>query len=114
MLDLDCVEQLGDAASGDQFGNGIFRDCSRAFLASASHQDFLNGVAYNLTSYATGPANSWPIEATTFPPIGIATSGVHRCLETTGQRLTQLVSSHQQTLTMCRACLMEFELANVR
>src|SRR5262249_2574963 len=58
------------------------------------------------------PGFSAPCRA--LPVIGIATGGMHRCLKTTGQRLTQLVASHEQTLTMGCARFVEFELLLIR
>src|SRR5262249_13394900 len=113
MLDPDCVQQFGNAASSDELGNGIFRDCSRAFLASASDQDLLNSVPNNFASHTAGPTTSRHIEAFACPPVGIATGGVHCCFETTGQCLSQLIASHKQALTMCGTCVMKFELLGI-
>src|SRR5262245_35983765 len=114
MLDLDCVEQLGNAASGDQFGNGVFWNCSRALLANATDQDFLHGVSNNFACATTGPPSCWSVEAATFPPRRIPTSGMHCCLEAAGQRLPKLIASHQQTLAMGGTCLVEFGLLLIR
>src|SRR5262249_16283040 len=114
MLDLDCVQQFMNAATRDQFGKGISRNCAAAFLAGTSHQDFLNGVTNNLARDAAGPADSWPVEAPPFPPVGVATCGMHGRLETTGQRFAELVASHQQTLAVGCARFVEFELLLIR
>src|SRR5262249_31375829 len=54
------------------------------------------------------------IKAFAFPPVGIATGGVHGGFETTSQRLADLVAGHEQALTMRGAGGMKLRLFRVR
>src|SRR5262245_9094095 len=114
MLDLDCVQQFGNASSTDQLSNCLFRNRSSPFLANATNWNFLHRVAHNLASHTAGPANRRPVEPFALPPLGIPTGGVHCCLEAAGQCLPKLVARHQQTFTMGSASLVEFELLLIR
>src|SRR5262249_15609256 len=60
------------------------------------------------------PAVCRSIKAFAFPPIGIATGGVHGGFEAASQRLANLVSRHEQALTICGAGGMKLRLFRVR
>src|SRR5215475_7732947 len=77
-------------------------------------QNLLHGVSNNFACDTTGPPSGWSVEAATFPPRRIPTSGMHCCLEAAGQRLPKLIASHQQTLAMGGTCLVEFGLLLIR
>lgn len=81
--------------------------------AWAPDQDLLHCVADNFASDTTGPADNGTVEAFAFPPVGIATSGVHCRLEATRQRLAELIARHEQALTILGARRMEFDLFGI-
>src|SRR6516225_6664069 len=82
VIDFDAVEQVGNAAGGDQLGDCVFWNCASADSSRTPDQHALHGIADNLSGNATCPADCRPLKALTGPPLRIAPGGVHCGLKT--------------------------------
>jgi hypothetical protein len=110
VLNLDCVQQVSNAARRHQFADCILRNSAGANAARSPNQNTLHGIANNLARNVARSTNSRSIKPSPFPIRRIAAGGVHGGLEATGQRLADLVARHERPLTMFRAGRMKLEL----
>src|SRR5262249_55671307 len=113
VLNLDRVQQVGNATRRHQFTDCIFRDSAGANTARSSNQNTLHCIAYNFARDTEGPAVCRSIKAFAFPRIGITPRCVYGGLEAASQRLANLVSRHEQALAMCGAGGMKLRLFRV-
>jgi hypothetical protein len=112
--DADGVQQLGNTTRWHELRDGILRNCAGAFLPRSTNKHALHRVAYGLSGDARYPADSRRLKASTPPPVWISAGGVHGTFESTRQRLSCLVASHQKALAIRRARFVECLLLLVR
>src|SRR5262249_30571107 len=87
-----------------------FRNGARSYRARPANKNALHRVPDNLASDAARPAVCWPIEATPFPPVGIAPGRVYCRLKAAGQSFADLIAGHEQPLARLGACGMKLKL----
>src|SRR5215813_10809114 len=98
MLDPEHIEQVRDAARGDELAQHVLWDCAGSWFTRSTDQKTLNRISHNLAGEACTPGHNGTVEALAFPPIGILAGCMHGDFECARRSLADLISSHQQPL----------------
>src|SRR5262249_43741063 len=91
MRDLDCTDQVRDAASRYGLKDCVFKNSPTTNVARSSEQQTLHRISSNLTGHAARPSDRWSVEAFSLEPIWIAASGVHGRFEAPLKRIRLVV-----------------------
>src|SRR5262249_5303099 len=70
VLDLDAVEQIGSAASGDELAQSVLRNRTRPLLAWSAYENALHGIARYLAGHTAHPGDNGAGETPSLPPGG--------------------------------------------
>src|SRR5262249_13146032 len=70
VLDLDAVEQIGSAASGDELAQSVLRNRTRPLLAWSAYENALHGIARYLAGHTAHLGDNGAGETPSLPPGG--------------------------------------------
>src|SRR5262245_53685191 len=110
MFDLDGVEQVRNATSGDKLAQAVFRDCTCTARIRTANENALHGVSGRFAGRAASPSCDGTVEALALKPARVSSGDMHGQLEPACSCFSKLIAGAQQPFAMSGACIVEVYL----